>query len=71
MSYEESFQFCSGCRRETWHGRHVADVYRARSLVTLSRLITVFTDRFVAWRCLDCGVRTRGKARPPASRTSS
>lgn len=62
MSYEEALRFCPGCRRETWHGREVVDVFRPRSLVAASHLITVFNDLCVPWRCLECGRRTRGKA---------
>ena len=70
MSYEEAFRFCPGCRRQTWHGRDVIDVFRAASLTVFSHLITVFNDLVISWRCLDCGRRSRGRARPPASRPS-
>ena len=64
MSYEEARLDCPRCRRETWHGRDVADVFRARSLVASSHVILLFTHFFVAWRCLECGGRTRGRAKP-------
>jgi hypothetical protein len=62
MSYEESFRHCPACRRETWHGRDVVDVFRPRSLTLVSHFITLYNDLVIPWRCLDCGRQTRGPA---------
>ncbi len=63
MSYEESLRPCPVCQRETWHGRDVVDVFRAKSLTALSHAITVFNNVCIPWRCLDCGRKSRGKAK--------
>jgi hypothetical protein len=65
MSYEESLRDCPTCRRETWHGRDVVDVYRARKWTLFSHLITIYNDLVIPWECLGCGRRARGKAGPP------
>src|SRR4051794_25848676 len=64
MSYEEACRYCPACRKETWHGRDVLDVFRPRSLTVFSHLITVFNDVCISWRCLECGRRSRGRVRP-------
>ena len=61
MSYEESLRLCPSCRRETWHGRDVVDVFRPIALTAVSHLITVVNDLCIPWRCLECGRRTRGR----------
>ncbi|MCA1685012.1 MAG: hypothetical protein LC745_03320, partial [Planctomycetia bacterium] len=62
MSYEESLRGCPACRRETWHGRDVVDVYRSKALTAASHLITIYNDVCIPWRCLECGRLSRGKA---------
>ncbi len=54
MSYEESFRKCTKSGRMTWHGREVPDVYRSYWLTVVSHLITVYSDLFIPWICLDC-----------------
>ena len=67
MSYEESERYCPRCLRPTWHGRTPPDPFRARSLTVFSHLLTLGSDLFLPWRCLDCGARQRGRpvAPPP------
>ena len=55
MSYEESHRRCPECARATWHGREVPDVYRSYWLTVVSHLITVYSDLFIPWTCLECG----------------
>ncbi len=70
MSYEESFRQCSKCRRMTWHGREVPDVYRSYWLTVVSHLITVYSDMLITWICLDCGGKRSEAEALPENRTS-
>ena len=63
MEYEEDRRPCRTCGRDTWHGRDAPGVFRPRSLAVFSHLITVWTDLAVPWACLECGRKSRGRAR--------
>ena len=65
MSYEESLRLCPKCKKATWHGREVPDVYKSYWLTLPSFLITVYSDLFIRWKCLDCGRKGRAKAVKP------
>lgn len=71
MTYEESLRHCPNCGRPTWHGRDVPEVYRSYWLVIFSHLITVYTDMFIKWTCLDCGRKGRAALARPGERTSA
>ena len=64
MLYDEAPFDCPRCRHRTWHGKNVVGIFRARSLTALSHAITVFNNRVVPWRCLDCGNKRWGRADP-------